>query len=365
MIHCADIHLDSKLTTNLPIEKARQRRRELLHTFQKMVEFADKKKVEAILIAGDLFDNEVVSTSALLFVKDMIRKYPKITFFYLSGNHDKQITRQLMEDLPDNLKLFEENWTSHRLGEDGSIHVTGLILTEENYLSCYTSLRLESSDFNIVVLHGQAGRGVMQHNAEAINLTALQYQNIDYLALGHLHSYQKERLDERGMYCYSGCLEARGFDETGEHGFVLLEIDEQTHQFRSQFIAIAQRRFFELTVDVTGTMTTMQMVDRIWEEVKEREVTAKDMLKINLVGELSMDSEKDISMIEMQFESSFFFYKIVDNIKWRVELSDYAQQKSLKGEFVRLLFAQEEMDPEERAKIIQLGIAALRGDELG
>lgn len=364
IIHCADIHLDSKLTTHLPIEKARQRRRELLHTFQKMVEFADKKGVNAILIAGDLFDAQVVSAKAFHFVKDIIIRYREITFYYLCGNHDRQIMKMLQEDKPENLKLFGDNWTTYPLNAEGTIKVTGLEFTEENYLSCYSSLKLESKDFNIVLLHGQVSRGVVQNNAENINLTALQYQNIDYLALGHLHSYQREALDERGVYCYCGCLEARGFDECGEHGFVLLEIEEDSHQLRSQFIPIAKRKFFEIEVEVSGCQTTLQMVERIREEVEQRRVTSQDMLKINLVGDISIDCEKDIAMMEMQLGNGFYFSKIVDRTRWQVDYQDYAQQKSLKGEFVRLLFAQEEMDLEERAKIIQLGISALRGEEL-
>ena len=46
---------------------------------------------------------------------------------------------------------------------------------------------------------------------------------IDYLALGHVHSFRQEKLDEQGIWCYSGCLEGRGFDECGTKGYVMLE----------------------------------------------------------------------------------------------------------------------------------------------
>ena len=36
IIHCADIHLDSKMSANLTKEKARERKTELLTTFQNM-----------------------------------------------------------------------------------------------------------------------------------------------------------------------------------------------------------------------------------------------------------------------------------------------------------------------------------------
>ena len=59
------------------------------------------------------------------------------------------------------------------------------------------------------------------------------YKNIDYLALGHIHKYKQAELDQRGVYCYSGCLEGRGFDECGEKGFVLLDIDEESLKLKT------------------------------------------------------------------------------------------------------------------------------------
>ena len=56
LIHCADLHLDSRMEANLTKEQARERRQELLGTFTRMVAYAAKEGVRAILIAGYLFD---------------------------------------------------------------------------------------------------------------------------------------------------------------------------------------------------------------------------------------------------------------------------------------------------------------------
>ena len=40
IIHCSDLHLDSKMETNLTKEKARERKNEILITFESMVEYA-------------------------------------------------------------------------------------------------------------------------------------------------------------------------------------------------------------------------------------------------------------------------------------------------------------------------------------
>ena len=68
-------------------------------------------------------------------------------------------------------------------------------------------------DFNKVITN-------MQELQSKIEVYELKNKNIDYLALGHVHKYKMEKLDNRGIYCYSGCLEGRGFDECGDKGCV-------------------------------------------------------------------------------------------------------------------------------------------------
>lgn len=53
LIHCADIHLDSALATSLTRQEARRRNDELFETFIKMMDYAQREKVRAVLVAGD------------------------------------------------------------------------------------------------------------------------------------------------------------------------------------------------------------------------------------------------------------------------------------------------------------------------
>ena len=61
IIHCADLHLDSRLNTHLDEKRAQERRQELLGTWLRLLEYASKQQVSAILISGDMFDTAAVS----------------------------------------------------------------------------------------------------------------------------------------------------------------------------------------------------------------------------------------------------------------------------------------------------------------
>ena len=220
IIHCADLHLDSKMTANLSKEQAKERKMEILRTFSRMVEYAKNNQVKAIIIAGDLFDTRTVSATARNLVRDMINQNSDIDFLYLKGNHDYDSFLAKLEEIPENLKLFGDEWTSYRYG---NICISGIELTKDNQVTAYNSLVLSHEDYNIVTLHGQISEYGVKNGAEIINLDGLKNKNIDYLALGHVHEQQLEQLDNRGVYCYSGCLEGRGFDECGEKGFITLD----------------------------------------------------------------------------------------------------------------------------------------------
>ena len=65
IIHCSDLHLDSKMETNLNREKARERKNEILITFEKMIEYSKLNGVEIIILAGDLFDKKTATAKAI------------------------------------------------------------------------------------------------------------------------------------------------------------------------------------------------------------------------------------------------------------------------------------------------------------
>lgn len=364
IIHCADLHLDSRLSANLTGEKRRERKMEILHTFERMIEYAEDNRVRAILIAGDLFDTKNVTVTARNTVYGEILGHPEIDFYYLKGNHDTDTFLDTMETIPDNLKLFDERWTSYEADEGGRIVITGTELSEDNSNTIYESLVLSQDKINIVMLHGQESAYQSKDKAEVINLGALKNKGIDYLALGHIHGYKKEALDSRGEYCYSGCLEGRGFDECGEHGFVLLDIDIEEKKVNSIFVPFAYRKLYTVHVDITGCLTTNQIRERIKVVLASEKISEGSLVKIVLTGKVDVECEKNVTLLVRNFELDYYFVKIYDESKLAVDYNAFRLDESLKGEFVRMVMAAEDMDEDLKAEVIRCGIQALAGEEI-
>lgn len=352
IIHCADIHLDSKIESNLPQSKSKQRKNEILLSFCDMVDFATSNEVTAVIIAGDLFDSDRISPITRDIVLNKIAKANSVDFLYLTGNHDagKQL---LLCDTPDNLKFFSDSWTSF---DYGNVTVTGAVLTQENCRHIYSSLLLDQDRFNIVTLHG----GLSSSSGEqSVNEGEISDRYIDYLALGHYHKYSFGTLGHRGEWCYSGCLEGRGFDECGDKGFVLLDIDN--NKLTKSFIKCSHRDILTVECDISGLNDSGSMLQKINDSLEG--ISDSAMVKVVLLGELPQNAAKDINLFLESLNKRFYFAKVADRTRLYIDPKEYMSDVSLKGEFIRLCL-DSELDEESRSRIIECGLAALGGREV-
>ncbi len=351
-IHCSDIHLDSKMESNLSARQAQERNNEICATFGRMVAWGKEQGVDAVILAGDLFDTDRVQTKTVDYILSVIAGAQNMDFLYLRGNHDESHRAFSGRALPENLKFFSDSWTTYRYG---NVTVTGAELTEENS-SIYDSLRLSPDNINIVTLHGQIGT---KRGADQVSLPDLRGKHIRYLALGHIHSYQRDRLDPEGEWCYCGCLEGRGFDECGSKGFVLLET--RGNQLKSQFVPFASRTLWDIPVDISDCRTVNEICDAMKRQT--RNVQPEDLVKFTLQGTYTPETQKDLNFLQQLLSPGCYFVKIKDESCLYMEKASYEKDISLKGEFIRLVMGAE-LSEEDRDKIICAGLQALGGEEI-
>lgn len=351
LIHCADLHLDSPMGSNLSPKKARERAREIREGFLALARYADENGVAAILIAGDLFDSQSVRASTLKYVLETVAAFPHIGFYYLAGNHDRGGAALTVGEHPENLYPFFDAWTSYDVGE---VTVTGSERPHADTLS------LDPTRVNIVLLHGQERTGRGSADGESIPLGHYKGKGIDYLALGHVHDYRAKKLDARATVAYSGCLEGRGFDECGEHGFVLLEVEKG--KITHRFIPFARRRLHTVEVDIGEANTHLLLEACVLEAVKE--IPDTDLVKVVLTGKRRAEAPVDTAGLASLLSERFYFAKVRDESGLLICAEDYQNDISLKGEFVRRVMASS-LSEREKERVIACGLRALSGEELG
>ncbi|MBQ7340021.1 MAG: DNA repair exonuclease [Clostridia bacterium] len=353
-IHCSDIHLDSKIN-ELPKEKRSLRKEELITTFERLCSFAVSNNVKAVIIAGDMFDKEKITSKTLARVLNAIKKAESVDFLYLPGNHEQNGFLQNKDIFPNNLKCFSEEWTEFNYGK---VCINGIVLNDYNQGVVYDNLKLDKEKVNIVTMHGQVAGYKAKEEAEIISIPSLKDKHVDYLALGHYHSYSLGEIDYRGKYVYSGCLEGRGFDELGDKGFVLLDVDE--NKLTPQFIKFSTRELFEVKVSVEGLKDFIQVRENVL-SLLENKISPDSIVKVVLTGEHKLDLDVDVEGLTLALNKIYFYAKVYDKTSILVTMEDYENDKSVRGEFVRLVISSD-LEENVKAQILRKGLSALRGE---
>lgn len=355
IIHCADIHADSKMGTHFTKEQGETRRNEIADSFAKMVKFARENGAKAIIIAGDLFDtkeNQQKKIKQRIFY--IIEQNPEIDFLYLRGNHDENVDFFEEKPIP-NLKRFSKSrWQKYSYE---NIDIYGREFGPSIPLAAYSELNPDPARINIVVLHGQIAEYKPKDDAPAISLPKLTNKNIDYIALGHIHDFKIEKLDNRCSWCYSGCLEGRGFDECGKKGFV--QLDVQNNKVKAEFVPVSKRVVHEIPVKLSGVQNFSEIMRKITDSLAG--ISSKDIVQIDLTGELSEEMEIEPESYQSALASDFFYVRVKDKTETKIDYTKYEKDVSLKGEFIRLVKNQQNLSEEQKIKIIMTGIKALAG----
>lgn len=354
IIHTSDLHLNSKID-KLSTEKARQRRDELIFTFERLIDYAKAENVRAIIISGDMFDTSKINAKVFDRVLFAIENAESIDFLYVAGNHEEDSFVSYIEKKPNNLFIFGETWQYKRYQ---NVVVCGINLDKSNQNVVYDLLELNKDDVNIVAMHGQVADYKNNSTAEIISLPLLREKNVDYLALGHYHSFADGVIDNRGKFVYSGCLEGRGFDETGEKGFVLIDTD---NKLSYKFIPFSKRNLYEEKFDVSTYSTNNLLREEIVGELK-RKYVGDSLVKVVLFGSHTADFDIDIEGLNTKLNDYFYFAKVSDETVLKISLKDYETDKSFKGEFVRSVLSDGELSEEDRNAVIMTGLKAIKGE---
>lgn len=363
LIHTADLHLDSAFRSRFTKEEAENRRQKQLMAWKELLSFAVEKKVQGILIAGDLFDSPVVSHGTMDFFLSTVSEHPEISFFYLRGNHDTENTFRYQENLPKNLFLFSEKGKKYRLNDT-------LVLAGAEYSTKDNSeaLKLKEKDCNILLLHGALYQGTPKGEAvqgeEGIFLKNLEKLPLSYIALGHIHKGGEGKLNNGALWAYPGCLQGRGFDEEGERGFLYLKVEEEKKEIRKEFIPIKKGEFRILEIELLEDEGTLACLKKIEVEMEKAGIAKEDSLRIILKGKKGLEQERNLRYLQLQLQDSVFFLEIRDECELSWNREEAMKEKSLKGEFLRVLAAADNLSKEEQEEIIALGMGLLQGGEL-
>ena len=248
LLHAADLHLDSAFA-GLPEEKAALCRQESRDILRRLVDWANDHAADVMLLAGDLFDSDrLYSQTARTLAMTLGRFRGRI--FLAPGNHDFYApgSGYSAVDWPENVHIFTSRTPQTVLLPEWNASVTGAAFTAAEERETFAGAAFAGSEeaIRLGVVHGEVTRGESKYRA--ISPAEIGKTDLTYLALGHVHRYGGVQRAGTTAYAYPGCLPGRGFDETGDKGFLFGDVTAEGADL--EFIPFARRRYQSVTADV-------------------------------------------------------------------------------------------------------------------
>ncbi len=359
LLHAADFHLDSPLGAAGPSPAVR--RAELRRTAERVFELAGSEKVDIILLAGDLFDNNSPYLGTVELLKQLTLE-AKVPVCIAPGNHDYYSERSpyAQDDWPENVHIFSEPALSGAHFSSLGCNVWGAAFTSPMCQSQpLQGFQVpEGEDVNIILLHGEVTTASSRYGA--ITPQQILKAGADYLALGHIHAYSGLHTQDDRAWAWPGCPEGRGFDETGDKGVIIAEIEKGRVDIR--FESLARRRYYDITVDPDCNSYPLQAVLSALPMGTE-----DDICRIVFRGQ-SGKTGLQAEALRLALSERFYSLELLDRTVLSDDIWNQANQDSLRGLFLQSLREKNaKSETPDQEHIIMLaahfGLAALDGRE--
>jgi len=274
-IHCSDLHIDSpfKGFSAIHPEWAERLREAPLQSFLNIVELAIQERVDAVIIAGDVFDGEDKSLHAQFKFRNGLQRLSDngIPSFIAHGNHDPLNSWSRTLKWPEGVTVFPgDSVQSVPVVKGGQTvaHIYGTSFPERDMFDNLTQRfeRQQDSGFAVAVLHANVG-GHPDHDPYApCAVDDLVARGMDYWALGHIHLREVLRKSHPAIV-YCGNSQGRHFKESGSKGCCLVTLNEGAIP-DIQFLATDTIRFVESAVDVSACASLDAVVETIVRQCK-------------------------------------------------------------------------------------------------
>lgn len=271
LLHIADVHLDAPLGGFGQV--ADDRRVEVLEAFRALSDLAVEVSADAVLIAGDLFDDPRPPERTIIAVRETVRRIADagISIFAVPGNHDARALAPTLypEALDGAVCFLAPRFEEPALLETdaGRVCVYGVAYDAAEEADPLATFRKSdgAADAHVVLLHGSVpgaphwGGG----SSLALPIDSLHALGVDYLALGDLHRFRDSSELDGLAACYPGSFAAVDLTESGSHGPVLVELTPGESPRLERRSSGVREVGAPVTVDVSACVTDVDVFDTV------------------------------------------------------------------------------------------------------
>ena len=302
-LHLADLHLETSFGGR-PETRTRLRRA-TCEAFERGVELALRERLHAVLVAGDLFDDELLSLRTEAWLVRQVRRLADAGTWLLAvcGNHDPGAAGQRMARLAAGdgsdpwrarVRLFTDPKPTPVEVTDASGRAVAVVVgaghasdrEAANLAGRFPDLPPRLPVVGLLHTQIDAARGAERHDRYAPS-TRADYEarrGYAYWALGHVH--QAGRALEGLPVFYAGNLQGRNPREAGAKGGLLVEAHAGTAA-EPRFVRLGPVRWARLPIELAAGDSAAALVGALGRRIaQEREAPMEELaVVLELSGE--------------------------------------------------------------------------------
>jgi DNA repair exonuclease SbcCD nuclease subunit len=374
ILHTSDVHLGK--TFEQLGAFGQKLRAQIRGTFAKVFELAAERRVDAVLLSGDVFDSEKISPADIKFFMETVSSIQPTPVFFLPGTwtHDsidqKAIfrSRHFQVNKPGNLQIFTKETVETTKLASGrlAIHGRAVLPDSDNPLEGLTPD--PRADFNVLLLHTGIA---LPHIPEESHGCLLKREHVEhcgftYLAMGDRHTFKRYFDDTKTIVQYAGSPETLQFKDGEDSGFVAM-VSMGESGVSVEKVSVGHYRWAERGLsweDVGSVDALKKAVGGI--------ADPKRVLRVKLAGTISNNESVDAERLAEELAPGFAYLEIDTHVlQYETPLQALEQdyrEKTVEHAFVSLVRAELEATADTAAKqrlseVLRRGHALFQGFE--
>jgi DNA repair exonuclease SbcCD nuclease subunit len=382
LLHLADVHLGAR-HADMGAAAVKQRERQSA-AFHQAISLGLEQQVDAVLICGDLFDSNAQPRRSVERAVSELKRATDvgIRVVIIPGTHDVYDGRSIyrafdlarLAGLPrgsDLLTVLTPEQPELVI-KDLDMVVYGRVFATKRAprspLDGFSARADDRASWKVGMIHGSRTiPGKVEQDEVLFTDAEVAASGLDYLALGHWHSFSTGRSGET-TWAYAGAPEPVAVDQDGAGNVCLVRLEDGiagNSSVRVKKMPVGQTVFRAESVDAASVESQEQLVARL------AELADTDLiLQVSIEGIASDSLELDSDEMERTLAPSFLHVRVRDRSVTEMAAGPDLPADTVAGRFMleldtRIREAEARGDPaaaEQARQILRLGRRLLLAD---
>ncbi len=313
LLHTADWQI-GKQFANVPGDAGAALRLQRLETVKQIAQLAREREVDAVLVAGDVFDDNAVSDETLRRTMNALASFDG-PWVLLPGNHDAALAQSAwtrlrrMGVVPGNVVLADAPEAISLC--DGRLAVLPAPLQRRHdtrdLTQWFDGHHTGPETFRVGLAHGAVSNRLPEQ-AEAMNPIAEDRANsarLDYLALGDWHG----TLGIADRTWYAGTPEPDRFKGNDPGNVLLVALTAPGDSPRVETVSVGHYRWQQEAFEIVDE-DSLEVLDG---RLQQLESPSRSLLRLRLTGAMSLAMRERLDRLLEDWQARLHFLDVDDS----------------------------------------------------